>query len=101
MNVSHNSITYRWAVGFDGNVDITIMTLCCGENADDVSQNPCSVSAKSQETDVLTSSRTEDTLVGLLPNTMYYCELFGTNKIGRTPSGIPQLITTKPTGRFS
>ena len=50
---------------------------------------------------MLTSSRTEDTLVGLLPNTVYYCELFAMNEIGVTPSGIPQLITTKATGWFS
>ena len=101
MNVSHTSVIYGWKVGFDGNVDITKITLCCGENADDVGQNPCSVSAKSQETDVLTSLRTEDTLVGLIPNTVYYCKLFAMNEIGVTPSGTLQSITTKPTGWFS
>ena len=101
MNASHNSVTYIWAVGFDGNVEMTRITLCCGENAYDVTQYPCSVSAKSQETHAVTSSRTEDTLVGLLPNTVYYCKLFAMNEIGVTPSGTLQSITTKPTGWFS
>ena len=96
QKITHNSVTYNWTVGMDGNADITRITLCCGESANDVGQNQCSASAKSQ--DVLTSFRSSDTLEGLLPNTTYYCELFAMNEVGQTPTGSPQIITTESTG---
>ncbi|XP_065826068.1 cell adhesion molecule DSCAM-like isoform X2 [Oscarella lobularis] len=95
QKITHNSVTYNWTVGMDGNADITRITLCCGESANDVGQNQCSASAKSQ--DVLTSFRSSDTLEGLLPNTTYYCELFAMNEVGQTPTGSPQIITTEST----
>ena len=98
VTVTHNSVTYNWAIGIDGNADITKITLCCGENENDVSQNQCSTAAKSHETHVLTAFHSSDTLEGLRPNKTYYCELFAMNEVGETPTGFPQKITTKATG---
>ena len=98
QKITHNSVTYNWTVGMDGNADITRITLCCEESAHDVGQNQCSASAKSQEIDVLTSFRSTDTLEDLLPNTTYYCKLFAMNEVGQTPTGFPQIITTESTG---
>ena len=98
QKITHNSVTYNWTVGMDGNAAITKITLCCGESVIDVGQNQCSASAKSQEIDVLTSFRSSDTLEGLLPNMTYYCELFAMNEVGQTPTGFPRLITTESTG---
>ena len=98
QKITHNSVTYNWTVGMDGNADIIRITLCCGESANDVGQNQCSASAKSRETPVLASFNSSDTLEGLLPNTTYYCELFAMNEVGQTPTGFPQIITTESTG---
>lgn len=98
QTITHNSVIYNWTVGMDGNADITKIKLCCGENANEVSHNQCSASAKSRETPVLTSFRSSDTLEGLLPNTTYYCELFAMNEVGQTSTGFPQIITTESTG---